>query len=228
MPAPPATESPSQFACNLPTRHRQNAGCPILATSFCRKGGKSQNLNLRPFCFQPSSSLLTGCKPVGPNYSRPGYDAPAAYKETGATAVVPPPAPRRRQLAARQALRRHAARQMVGDLPGPPTQPTRRAHRRQEPKLRQALETYLAARDQVSAARATLYPTLSAGACRHPRTSLGQRPLLLSRQIHHLQRLVARPARPVGSRISGAASAAPSKPPAPTLRPAPQTRPAST
>ena len=38
--------------------------------------------------------LLTGCKPVGPNYNRPGYEAPAAYKETGATTViVPPPNP---------------------------------------------------------------------------------------------------------------------------------------
>ena len=39
-------------------------------------------------------ALLAGCKPVGPNYNRPGYQAPAAYKETGAsTAVVPPPNP---------------------------------------------------------------------------------------------------------------------------------------
>ena len=38
--------------------------------------------------------LLTGCKPVGPNYNRPGYNAPPAYKETGAsTVVVPPPNP---------------------------------------------------------------------------------------------------------------------------------------
>jgi outer membrane protein TolC len=34
----------------------------------------------------------------------------------------------------------------------------------ENPTLRQALETYLAARDQVSAARAAFYPTLSAGA----------------------------------------------------------------
>ena len=32
-----------------------------------------------------SLSFLTGCKPVGPNYNRPGYEAPPAYKEAGAT-----------------------------------------------------------------------------------------------------------------------------------------------
>ena len=38
--------------------------------------------------------LLAGCKPVGPNYNRPGYEAPKVYKETGASAViVPPPNP---------------------------------------------------------------------------------------------------------------------------------------
>lgn len=38
--------------------------------------------------------LLAGCKPVGPNYNRPGYNAPTAYKEAGASAVVlPPPNP---------------------------------------------------------------------------------------------------------------------------------------
>ena len=38
--------------------------------------------------------VISGCKPVGPNYKRPGYDAPPAYKETGASsAVVPPPNP---------------------------------------------------------------------------------------------------------------------------------------
>ena len=31
--------------------------------------------------------LLAGCKPVGPNYNRPGFGAPPAYKETGASSV---------------------------------------------------------------------------------------------------------------------------------------------
>ena len=37
---------------------------------------------------------VAGCKPVGPDYQKPTYTAPAAYKEAGAsTAVVPPPSP---------------------------------------------------------------------------------------------------------------------------------------
>ncbi len=35
--------------------------------------------------------VVTGCKPLGPNYNRPVFTAPPAYKETGATAVVVPP-----------------------------------------------------------------------------------------------------------------------------------------
>ena len=41
--------------------------------------------------------LLAACKPVGPDYKRPGYSAPATYKETGATTVVPPPNPHARR-----------------------------------------------------------------------------------------------------------------------------------
>jgi hypothetical protein len=37
--------------------------------------------------------LLAGCKPVGPNYTRPTYTAPPTYKETGASIVVTPPPP---------------------------------------------------------------------------------------------------------------------------------------
>jgi hypothetical protein len=41
-----------------------------------------------------ASLTLAGCKPVGPDYNRPGYQAPAVYKEAGAsTVVVPPPNP---------------------------------------------------------------------------------------------------------------------------------------
>ena len=59
----------------------------------------------RPGAFLIGFALisLTACKPVGPNYNRPGYSAPSAYKETGASAVVvPPPNPARRRLAASQ------------------------------------------------------------------------------------------------------------------------------
>ena len=44
-----------------------------------------------------AAAILSGCKPVGPNYTRPNYTAPPAYKETGASTVqaplTPPPNP---------------------------------------------------------------------------------------------------------------------------------------
>jgi NodT family efflux transporter outer membrane factor (OMF) lipoprotein len=110
-------------------------------------------------------ALLTGCKPVGPNYSRPGYQAPAAYKETGATAaIVPPPDP------AGGAWQ--PANPSDGMIRGkwweiyrdPQLNQMEERIAASNPTLRQALETYLAARDQVKVARSALFPTLSAGA----------------------------------------------------------------
>jgi len=109
--------------------------------------------------------FLTGCKPVGPNYARPGYDAPAAYKESGATsALVPPAAPTGGAW--------HPATPSDGLLRGKwweiyqdPQLNQLEDHIAQENQtLRQAMETYLAAHDQVTAARAGLFPTFSAGA----------------------------------------------------------------
>ncbi|MGB7266119.1 MAG: TolC family protein, partial [Terracidiphilus sp.] len=107
--------------------------------------------------------LLSGCKPVGPNYNRPGYNAPQVYKETGATAVVtPPPNP--------QGGAWQPANPSDGMLKGkwweayqdPELNRLEERVDTTNVQLRQALETYLAARDQVSAVRANLYPTLSA------------------------------------------------------------------
>jgi len=110
-------------------------------------------------------TLLTGCKPVGPNYSRPGYEAPAAYKETGATAVVqPPPAPAGgswQPASPSDGLLRGKWWEIYQD---PQLNQLEERIATENPTLRQALETYLAARDQVNAARAAFYPTLSAGA----------------------------------------------------------------
>ena len=108
--------------------------------------------------------FLTGCKPVGPNYNRPGYNAPAVYKETGATAVVvPPPNP--------QGGVWQPANPSDGMLKGkwweiyqdPQLNRLEERIESNNVQLRQALETYLAAEAQVRAARANLYPTLSAG-----------------------------------------------------------------
>ncbi len=106
---------------------------------------------------------LTGCKPVGPNYNRPGYDAPAAYKETGATSVVPPPSPNGgawQPASPSDGLLRGKWWEIYQD---PQLNQLEERIAANNPSLRQAVETYLAAHDQVAAARSALYPTISAG-----------------------------------------------------------------
>jgi NodT family efflux transporter outer membrane factor (OMF) lipoprotein len=111
-----------------------------------------------PFALIP----LAGCKPVGPNYARPTYTAPAAYKETGAAAVVPPPNPAGGSW--------QPANPSDGMLRGnwweiyqdPQLNQLEERIATNNVQLRQATENYLAARDQVTAARANYYPTISA------------------------------------------------------------------
>jgi NodT family efflux transporter outer membrane factor (OMF) lipoprotein len=104
----------------------------------------------------------TACKPVGPNYSRPTYQAPAAYKETGATTVVtPPPSPSGgswQPASPSDGMLRGNWWEIYQDSQLNQLEDRIEAN---NPSLRQALETYLAARDQVSAARAAFYPTLT-------------------------------------------------------------------
>ncbi len=108
--------------------------------------------------------LFAGCKPVGPDYNRPGYNTPPAYKETGATAaVLPPPNP--------QGGAWQPANPSDGMLKGkwweiyldPQLNQLEERIDSSNVRLRQAMETYLAAEAQVRAARANLYPMLSAG-----------------------------------------------------------------
>jgi len=108
-------------------------------------------------------TLLTACKPVGPNYNRPAYEAPPAYKETGATAVIAPPAPAGgawQPASPSDGLLRGKWWEIYQD---PQLNQLEERIETNNQTLRQALETYLAARDQITAARAALYPTLSAG-----------------------------------------------------------------
>ena len=113
--------------------------------------------------FAVVSVLLTGCKPVGPDYKRPAYTAPAAYKETGAPSVVPPPNP--------QGGSWTPATPSDGMLKGkwweiyqdPQLNRLEERIATSNQALRQAMENYLAARDQVAVVRSTLFPTLSAG-----------------------------------------------------------------
>src|ERR1039457_4619619 len=95
--------------------------------------------------------LLSGCKPVGPNYNRPGYEAPPAYKETGATTVLqPPPAPTGgawQPANPSDGLLRGKWWEIYQD---PQLNQLEERIAVNNQTLRQALETYLAARDQIS------------------------------------------------------------------------------
>jgi NodT family efflux transporter outer membrane factor (OMF) lipoprotein len=109
----------------------------------------------------PCALLLISCKPVGPNYHRPGYTAPAAYKEASAASVVPPPNPTGGTW--------QPANPSDGMLKGkwweiyndPQLNHLEERIATDNVQLKQALETYLAARDQVAVQRANLYPTLT-------------------------------------------------------------------
>ena len=156
MPAPLAAERLLEFA-NLPTRHHREAVANLLPLS--------KNKNQIHFAVGLLAlTLLTGCKPVGPNYNRPGYDAPPAYKETGATTVLqPPPAPAGgawQPANPSDGLLRGKWWEIYQD---PQLNQLEERIAANNQTLRQALETYLAARDQVSAARSGFFPTLSAG-----------------------------------------------------------------
>jgi len=124
-------------------------------------------------------SLLTGCKPVGPDYSKPGYTAPATYKETGApTVLVPPPAPDGggswQTASPSDGMLRGKWWEVYND---PQLNKLEERIATNNQSLRSAYETYLAARDQVASARSQFYPTLSAGpSFTHEKTS-SNRPL---------------------------------------------------
>jgi NodT family efflux transporter outer membrane factor (OMF) lipoprotein len=126
-------------------------------------GGKPRTFPVPVFVFLLALISLTGCKPVGPNYHRPGYDAPPAYKEAGATtAIVPPPAPAGgawQPANPSDGLLRGKWWEIYQD---PQLNQLEERIAASNQTLRQALETYLAAREQVTAARASLYPRFSA------------------------------------------------------------------
>jgi NodT family efflux transporter outer membrane factor (OMF) lipoprotein len=108
--------------------------------------------------------LTSACKPVGPNYSKPAYNAPTTYKETGASTVVPPPNPSNGTWT--------PANPSDGMLTGkwwqvyqdPALDKLEDRIATTNVQLKQALETYLAARDQVAVARANFFPQVSASA----------------------------------------------------------------
>jgi len=105
--------------------------------------------------------LLAGCKPVGPNYSKPAFQAPNAYKEAGASAATPPPSPTGGAWSAANpsdGMLRGKWWEIFGDSQLNSLEDQIAASNQ---NLRQATEIYLAARDQAIAARSSLFPTVS-------------------------------------------------------------------
>jgi len=111
--------------------------------------------------------FISGCKPVGPNYSRPTYTAPPTYKETGASTVQVPLAPPPNPTGGGWQPATPADGMLKGKwweiYQDPQLNALEDRIAGYNQAVHQALETYLAAQDQEKAARATLYPTLSAG-----------------------------------------------------------------
>jgi NodT family efflux transporter outer membrane factor (OMF) lipoprotein len=124
--------------------------------------------------------FLTACKPVGPDYKRPVYTAPPAYKETGAPLVVTPPSPAGgawQPASPSDGMLRGKWWEVYGD---PQLNKLEERIATDNQALRQAMESYLAARDQVAAVRSTLFPTLSAGAGITHAQASRNRPLVTS------------------------------------------------
>ncbi|MGO9776486.1 MAG: efflux transporter outer membrane subunit [Terracidiphilus sp.] len=180
MPTPLAAERLLEFT-NSPTRDHREAVANLLSLSknsknqpklddlgapsfaFFAMGGRPRTSTRPLFLGLLALTLLTGCKPVGPNYNRPPYETPPAYKETGASAVIPPPAPAGgawQPASPSDGLLRGKWWEIYQD---PQLNQLEERIEANNQTLRQVLETYLAARDQIAVARAALYPTLSAG-----------------------------------------------------------------
>ena len=154
---------------STPYKTQYEKGCPTLAASlFLRLGwgrtrllsGTSRTARLAFLC---APLALTACKPVGPNYHRPAFPPPAAYKDTGATSVAPPPSP--------QGGSWTPANPSDGMLKGkwwqiyndPILDRLEDRIAANNVQLQQAYETWQAARAQVAAVRANLFPVLFAG-----------------------------------------------------------------
>jgi NodT family efflux transporter outer membrane factor (OMF) lipoprotein len=110
------------------------------------------------------AACLAGCKPVGPNYTRPAMTAPTAYGESGGADVLkPPPNPNGgmwQPASPSDGMLRGAWWQIYND---PELDRLEVLVTPNNQNLRAAMQLYLAAHDSVAAARAQLYPTLSAG-----------------------------------------------------------------
>ena len=149
----------AKYRAPHPFRHRERCGVILALTTL---------------------ALLAGCKPVGPNYNRPGYTAPTNYKEIGASSVVAPPNPTGgnwQPASPSDGMLRGKWWEVYND---PRLNQLEDLIAPQNQTLRAATETYLAARDQVKIARANFYPTLSAGIGASRERASANRPLAIS------------------------------------------------
>ncbi len=115
-------------------------------------------------CALAGLALVAGCKPVGPDYSRPTYTAPTIYKEAGATAVlVPPPNPPGggwQPASPSDGMIKGKWWEIYND---PQLNQLEERIATYNQGLHQAYDTFLAAQEQVKIAHADFYPTLSVG-----------------------------------------------------------------
>ena len=186
MPSVPQTfRAPSLRRPRGPRRQRVPSGCVAGVVIGARVGNHEPRpahhwFNLGCVLIAASAALLAGCKPVGPNYHKPDYTAPAAYKETGSPSVVPPPAPTDgswKPASPSDGMLRGKWWEVYND---PQLNQFEERIATNNQALRQAVENYLAARDQIAAVRANLYPTLSAGPSISHTQASRHRPLVTS------------------------------------------------
>ena len=109
-------------------------------------------------------AMMAGCKPVGPNYQRPSYTPTPLYKETGAaTVIMPPPAPQGggwKPASPSDGMLRGKWWEVFGD---PQLNRLEERIATNNMAVRQALDIYMAAREQVRVAQSAFSPTVSAG-----------------------------------------------------------------
>jgi NodT family efflux transporter outer membrane factor (OMF) lipoprotein len=108
-----------------------------------------------------AAAFLSGCKPVGPNYHKPDFAAPDTYKESGAPSVTPPPAPVNgawKPANPSDGMLRGKWWEVYND---PQLNKFEERIATDNQALKQATESYLAARDQVAVTRADLFPRFS-------------------------------------------------------------------
>jgi NodT family efflux transporter outer membrane factor (OMF) lipoprotein len=127
------------------------------------KGKAERRVALAASCL--IAGVLSGCKPVGPDYKRPVYVTPPIYKETGAaTVTVPaPPSPTGggwQPASPSDGMLKGKWWEIYND---PQLNKLEERIAAVNQGVHGAYETYLAAREQVRVARADFYPTASVG-----------------------------------------------------------------